>query len=578
MKRFFVPVFFFSIFTTAQSEFYAPYGGPFTPSGHLKMLIIYAMSQESCGVNDGWVSDSCKAIPKLHDELFYQDTALFSQNANDRTVSNYLFQMSNGKFKLTAQAFPEVLMIEGQAPIINDNKYPDFKLENFDNRKNRPSFKKPHIVYEPDGLIDYAMIIWRNPSVAGEASITYHSFTQNGKRFQITDGFRCIRSGVSAEKVRLTFLHELAHSLFNSPHYTAENAYVTGKHFHGYIGHSMLRFSYVNSTCNAFERWYLGWTEIPEGKDLKTIDDNGVYRLGDFVMENDFLRIKIPHSDPPQHLWIENHKMKSVFENRLDYQSDALGKPIPMHEPGLLIYLEGLAPKREHRLQVFEDAGKFKSFHADGNFDYLMRECKTEEAWWNNQVCDLVKINANPTGPHNGLSLIRLNLPYEKDTSKIAYTSDGNTSTRGPYNEGTQVLKLDGEWVFHSLGAGASFNKVGQKLGIGSNPVIIPLQKYYPKSDSLQTAALNNLSVEIFQVHENGDISVKVMFDDNNLNKNQRFTGALALFANQNDKSDLEIKPNVTLTINKSASANRSTKGKLKDGKYEFPDFVQPSS
>lgn len=580
----------------AQQGFYAPNGGPFTPKGHLKMLIIYAMAKESCGSNDGWHSDSCSGIPSVHKELFYSDTSEFSTEAKDRTVSNYLFQMSNGLFKLTAVAFPEVLVVDAPKPthyfdesdkakkvyeqmqqLLTANKYPGFKLQDFDHRKNRPNFRRAQTDEESDGSIDYAMIVWRNEGVAGEASITNHTFQQDGKKFQLSDGFRCIGSGVSAEKIRLTFLHELAHSLFNAPHYTAENHFVTGNHFHANIGHSMLRFSYVNSTINAFERWYLGWAEIPEGKDLKSVDDNGVYRLGDFVTENDFLRIKIPHSDPPQHLWIENHKMISSFENRADYHSDNLGRVIPMHGPGLLIYLEGLSPNRNHPLQVFEDAGKFKSFHAAGNHDFVLNECKIEEAWWHNWVCDLKTLRENPTGPHHGLSLIRANLPYEKDTTKIVYTSDGNTRGGVAYNEGVQVLKLDGEWVFHSLGAGATFNKVGQKLGLSSNPVILPLQKYYPKKDSLQPANLNNLAIEVFQVHENGDISVKVSFDEGRIVKDQRFTGSLRLMPNFLEKPDLEIKPTVTLLIDKSGSANRSSKGKFVNGTFEFPDFVNPS-
>src|SRR6185312_5839563 len=134
--------------TSKAQVFYAPNGGPFTPKGDLRILVIFAGFKSQCNASDPLYNDynwpqEKQGFPQYgtflteYKDLFYSSYDQFSPTATDRTLSNFFYQASNHHpqnppFRIVADYFPERINIEGNnadntkvfAEI--QNKYPNF--------------------------------------------------------------------------------------------------------------------------------------------------------------------------------------------------------------------------------------------------------------------------------------------------------------------------------------------------------------------------------------------------------------------------------------------------------------------
>lgn len=594
-------------------------GGIFTPYGDIRFLLIFAglekdidsehedfhhsmwpQSNPSQGVATG------KTFMNEYDQLFYSEYSEFNAGNTDRSISNFLFQMSRNHpnkppLRVVADIFPEKINIKGNAPN-NDlvfaqiqNKYPSFNWSIYDNRKNYPYYSFDNTNTAPDNILDYVIIIWRNKGCSGYSSLNNNfTFTTNyggsSESYQVKSscGFTVEKSLWHIPGLKGLFLHEISHTLFNCPHYFNANG-VLGNYFYSTAGWGILAYDKINTCANAWESWYLGWIELEPLKDIKEPVDR-VLNLKDFASTGDAIRIKIPYTD--QNLWLEYHDGSTPFDNREAWINDGKGDPTPMASRGLYAYIEKITDDRAEIISPLslKYANGLKAMAASGNFDYISRGEIVDQRIFDNFSADFVQQKANPAGCHNGLSTIRGN--YASDTlypNKIFTRNFTNNSKQNvrvcwrtqPYitgNEYYDLMRNNGEYTYEALGTKMAFNKPGQKMGLGSNPMIIPIQKYNECQETLAPAVLSGLSVEILEVDTVKElVQVRIKFNDVTIRTHHRFTGDLIIKRNATGANDLVIDRYKTLTVDKSGTPNRMTKGNYKSGNFEFPDFTSYS-
>jgi hypothetical protein len=57
------------------------------------------------------------------------------------------------------------------------------------------------------------------------------------------------------------FIHELAHKIYNCPHYAMANN-IVGDYFYGQHGWGMMSLNHVFNSALGWERWLLNWIDI----------------------------------------------------------------------------------------------------------------------------------------------------------------------------------------------------------------------------------------------------------------------------------------------------------------------------
>ncbi|HEY8400638.1 MAG TPA: hypothetical protein VIK89_05215 [Cytophagaceae bacterium] len=595
------------------------HGGPFTPHGDIRFLIIFAGFESQCDPShplynhSSWPqidskSEPCKTIPAFFDSFFYKSYEQFSPDNTDRTLSNFFYQMSRKSphyppLRIVADYFPERINIKGHShdnrevfKIINE-KYPDFDWSKYDNRKNRPDFLFDNSLTGPDQQLDYVVVVWREDGQSGYASInTQYTFTTtvNGKeekyRINSGDGFTIVKSMGGEQGVKGLFLHEFAHSLYNCPHlYSAQD--VLGNYFYGTNGWGMMAFDKINTSANAWESWYCGWIELDSIKDLRSYKQNGYYVLKDFASTGDAIRIKLPFN---QYLWLENHSGKTIFDSRSSWLKDGDGNPIPPASLGLYMYIENIADSRDKIISPLslKYANGLKALDAGGNFDFMEISSSLEKKMWGNWVVNFKRERENPCGGQCNISLIRGNYSHDElypDTIiHRTYTNGRSEGCRmckvrckeGIRNEFVTLVKVEDSVEFGMCGRTIAFGngKLPHKTGISSNPMIINHQRYDECEELLEPVYLHGVSVTVISKTEEGDLVLEIRFDDTDIYQDHRLTGNVVISNVENAKYDINILPGVTLTIDKSGTPNRHTKGKFINGAYEFPDFIRPSS
>ncbi|WP_192821879.1 hypothetical protein [Rufibacter sp. LB8] len=501
------------------------YGKVFTPKGDLRFLIIFAGFDSPEGKQNAsdWPAEPMTAIQSGFDPprggnqnaFFFSQNSQFpnNQDPNNTSVSRYFYEMSGGKFRVTADILsnpatgqPERINVDptGLNSFAEANQRVMEKVKElyngkidwskYDRRTNKPNYKYDNSASAPDQVPDYVVMVYRlsthwqkdgkmvwpgNIPYGGNA---YSIFNGTGQELSIkgTDGkdYQFFpKNGTNAGFTYMTpadtgpshwkvlFIHELAHELFDSPHSFNTNS-VVGNRFQVGNGHGMMKLGELSFSCNAWEAWYLGWVNLLPGHDISpaTPPIKPVV-LRDFLSYQQALRVAIPHTNPVQYLWIENRQGVSIFDKRNHYGIDGLSDTIPNVPKGLFMYIEDMAPTRHsHYLQnpgsFVQRANRIQMLHAAGNHDYTVQSFMRDPRWWNNWIADLsLKQTPNPLSGGNDLGIVPHDNPeWAADGSKILKPSDGNLSYNTNWNqrgqlEGFQVNKKNGRWTYGHVGA-----------------------------------------------------------------------------------------------------------------------------
>ncbi|HOY33325.1 MAG TPA: hypothetical protein PKW80_15700 [Bacteroidales bacterium] len=188
-------------------------------------------------------------------------------------------------------------------------------------------------------------------------------------------------------------IHEFAHSLLggNDFHTSGGNHYGTYSAcpFIGLQGGWGLMGGYGASlaSCNAYERWRLGWTSNEYNPMMIPVQASGVnaditkdmgqqtFILRDFVTTGDAVRIKLPYLDEGasnQYIWLENHQIG--LNNKYDYlcfspTSECRDKGLPGIYAYLQIGRDKLEGEKFNDVFPSDETDNLKVITAKGNWD-----------------------------------------------------------------------------------------------------------------------------------------------------------------------------------------------------------------
>jgi hypothetical protein len=573
--------------TPNNSEF----GRDFTPRRALKMLFIFVNFNNPNDPNPNntswpanqdvpnWFTDKSQIYASLSD---------FSNIAN-KSVSSYYYEMSKAlpedlRFKIYANSLSVTIQLNAatdhswsgltqKAYSTLAIKYPDLeqRLGGFDNRLSNPFYKTDNSGYQQDNIVDYTVIVFRYNSNWDSLQVPipnmenwYCSHGAYSSIWPYTIGNISISAGYThpcgIDGLGKTFAHEVAHTLYDAPHYGGANGVVGARFFNNSgWGFIPLAAYEIFGCANAWERWYMGYINIKH--DLDNSSQNGEYILRDYMTTGDAIRIKLPYVDN-QFIWLENHQGVNRFDERIGWGSTLCSYALPQPPRGLMAYLENMAESKS-RVGIFHSgANGFKLFNAGGNYDLSVIKYENRPEFCGNNIPQFHKGFENPYNGNSLASYVMLDL---NNNGTIDWNDSGND---GP-DEQKWVVWLDNEFVYGHLGPGSSF-EVGRKLGISSNPPVRNFQSYNHITYKLDPIYLNGISVEVLSKNTSGDIRVKILFDDYEIKNNVRMCGNI-IFPPQN----VNLQTNKVIEINKSGTYNRTTK---LNGQFINPTNVSTSA
>lgn len=609
--RLFVVVFvvFFVIINVGNSTL-IPYGGVFTPTGNLNVLIVYinfGQPWDNLDLPD-WPANQMKPNHALDKSVFYNDVKDFLHEVpNQNNLSSYYFEMSRTQFRMMFES-KSVTVDASQASNwddINRLALDQLKLQNpnllkFDQRTNNPIFSFDNSSSNPDNIVDYVVFVnkwdnhhtWNNypapfmVKTPGNNNVVAISSIGLECNSVIVDNKTFIH-GFTFYSYRFpflgTFVHELAHSLYFSPHYADAN-YEIGNYFYSQnAGWSMMSCqSYAPfQVANACERWMLGWTDIKANginSDIHTKNDlplYGEFILNDFVTQGDAIRIEIPNYKADgtytngfkevQHLWIENHQGVSVFDKRANnHQIDGCNLSAPPNETGLTLYVEEFFDRNKTLTGRANNAINF--FNSKGKYDYVLPQINVNEChFYGNTYFNCIELNENPYSGQTRMQKIRDDIATEQilldkinnQLNQTELISDNSISPA--LNEGSLIFRRNNLITQDYLGVDVAF-QVGSKIGICSNPPISNYPGDIGDNSALHPFIINGVCVELLQKYTNGSIKVRVSLNKTDIYRDLRLSGYFILPNIEDADYDFNILPNKTVVLNQNRTPNRSTK------------------
>lgn len=566
---------------------YVPNGYLFTPKGDLRVLVVYidfdiperAADDYPIGMwpfgqefPTNHVNETTGEILWGHDE-FSDFSPLGSPVSGDqKNVSELFYHNSRGNFKIYFETLmdpatglptnvtvsPDLSVLNSRAAInelvfkkIRDDYPQDWSR--FDYRGPRPFFDYDasanfdDIVSEADSRLDYMVFVyrynkgWANQfmSAPGNAQSTTFSLPLNSP--YIGGAVASLHDLTNSNnKFFERLLHEMGHAIYTAPHYVQANNH-SGSYFYCTHYNSMvLGVGAVNSTMNALERWLMGWSEITHDLDA-SMGPAATFRIQDFMDTGDAMRIKMPHTTD-QHLWLVYHDDNTnPFYDRRLWQNDALGNPIPLQPKGLYGFVERMTPTRSIPGTLYSKSNTLKAINGEGNYDFTFDSYINRPYFYDNDVLNVTKGEANPYRGQNSTTYFRHD--FNTDAA-ITYNN-------GSPNEGDEIIEIDGQPVFGFLAGDITLPE--KKLSAFTNP---PLSNFMELSRDTTVLKMTPMLLHSLSIISNstsgGLMQVTVDYNDGHIEDDFRMTGNMFLPTNEN----ITLNESKDLEIDKSGSPN----------------------
>ena len=577
------------------------YGSAFTPQGDLKVLVIFVGFNEDinnspqCGdyANGNWPqlppnpspnTPVGLTFPSNFSSTCYTANSQFSAAATDQSLSNFFYQMSGTSphpLRMTFGTLPGRVNINGNSRgdylnvYIPDAlaaaaaAYPNFNWGDYDNRTNHPNYNYDSRVSAPDGKLDYVVFCFRTGCASNVKEKVGMAgpfgSTIPGTSYQVLDA-HC-QSGLDLDKS--TFLHEMAHTLYDSPHEFGANGTV-GTHFYQSFGWGMMQNIGTSFSANAWERWYLGWTELRTGpaqvsSDLQ-VPVSGQYVLRDYTTTGDVIRVKIPNTS--QYLWLENRAGQGPCDRRSSWDYGGDGRAFLPAPTGLLAMVEEMGDRSTFLSYTDKDkTNGLRPVSAQGSFDYYTDGVLTP---WYNHVWGPIETFTGPpgnrrvpapnaTGGHSEIMGIRLDSDHNGIIEYDDYHGNGDKVRD---NDGSMIVVVYDGITDGMLGPHIGTQQVGFRYGLDTNPMIIPHQRYDAQQQRLSTIPLNGLSIQITAVDPaTGAITLQIESNNTRIGQDTRWTGSLQTYpvANATKGYEIFVDGGGKLTLDRSGTPMRST-------------------
>jgi len=428
---------------------------------------------------------------------------------------------------------------------------------------------------EPNGKIDFVQFVFRNSGRTFEGGKQLYNYGQNnpGEGNYIPGGLgknKLLKFGneyyenemTSFQNLGMTELlhmtktiviHEFAHSLLggNDFHTSGGNHYGTygACPFIGLQGGWGLMGGYGASliSCNAYERWRLGWLskqynphEFPISANEAHADitrDMGTqsFILRDFVTTGDAIRIRLPYIDTGssnQYIWLENHQVGR--NNKYDYLSFSTTSACrDQGLPGIYAYLQVgrdiLESEKFSDVYPSYDTDNLKVISAKGNWD---REIVS--------MTDTVNCVAWRSVNHSESCSKPNPLCGYVDEQSHFFETQGDRITDKTFTDFPWIVYRKGIRYDNLPYLGDNFDAFtdGATLDIGTNPspantltcyVSQGGRKFTPyKRINTRHIYLTGLSISMDDL-KNGTFKVDIRWDDYTVKNNTRWTGDIIL-------------------------------------------------
>jgi hypothetical protein len=609
-------------------------GSSITPHGKLRALVLFVevdwqnyphLDPYPAGTNPRWPSGQ---FPDWKDSLFDVNSA----TTQSYGLSKYYDEMSFGSYDILGDYYQNLITIPdselvdytidtivqpGFDPIIVDSSFKNgmiykylrkyygssplytqssLPLSSFDYwtvYTHTDSVYLPKVPL-PDSKIDHLMILVRNYPTFGNQEAGHSVPFTFGPIFQTSTSTYSMFSPGGGFPLQIT-AHEYGHLLFGDNHYHTVGAGAGHWTFiHKTGGYSAMSSAgdMLTQTANAWDRRRLGYkhpnnsfyisaraangstelnADLSEYK-LDSLNPSGEYVLRDFWTYGDALRIKLPYlryNDSlisEQWLWIENRQHSS---SPYGWNSKS--------DEGMYTYIQvGNEALDKNALA----ANYLEFFPSIGNYDLIV----------DTSVFDLEKLFvydslANPLSGHHHL----MQVPFDKNGNNVISRGESVWAKRLVMNgtplQSAQYANISNTTSGTDLDAYKP-NSGRSKIGIGHNPTASPkltFPVFQGPVDSLiyyarnRVVHLNGISVEVLEQRANGDIKVKVRFDDYNITQNVRWCAETIMLHEK-----VLVDSGVTVTIDRGLMPQRNNNPITINGKKAFSSpttfVMQPGS
>ncbi|MDD2564075.1 MAG: NosD domain-containing protein, partial [Salinivirgaceae bacterium] len=468
--------------------------------------------------------------------------------------------------------------------------------------------------------IDVFILLWRvnsNYSAEHNSGVGYTSpwgGTFNIKGVEGYDTFIFMKDLASCPDGQIA--HEYAHNYLGGNNFHTGGAGASGWCFLSTpnINSSLSYSSSISHLYSGLERRRIGWkpkatsyeikawdesnsdeinADLTYGQDLTGHDNEVILR--DFVTTGDAIRIKLPYlksesSDVrDQWLWLENHQKR---EGNIDHSGGVQPK-------GVYAYMQ-VDKETMTGAETFDGNANYTfGLHPYGNYDIeyenVKMPAKTDTAYTESlpkedyiQKIIQATVNVDTVNRQNPFTGYGINIEGAFDIKEnivggVTYYDEIFRDERVLANKlvinGNEYPSSYFDYLQYPV-FGTKFDayNVGSKITLSTNPATVPLYTYAQKSsnsnrpfldkpeDDNNKIYLNGISVEFVEQYANGDIKVRILWDNYNVDNDVRWCGDIVLTEKVN------LLENKTITLDYGTMPTRPVDPVMFDGKKVFND------
>jgi hypothetical protein len=589
----------------------------FAPSGTVRAFFVFAEvinDPQDGGALGDWQPG--KLPPNI-------DTFIDHSFTNASSVSGYLtkyyYEASLGNFIFLGDYYPNLIQIDyntitddGASQVmayLNNLTGTDittkhgYTINSNDFDMWTPKGAGIQKINSSDNYLDVVIILWRSNSKfttsrgGGHIHINNESFTIKSKI-----GSNC-HSDICSGNFASTIRHEFAHALHGgNDFHSGGSGAGYGTYLSDVGGYSILSSWNKNlDFANAWDRWRLGWklssnsyyisarttsnaevnADFVYGQAMSTNE----FILRDFATYGDAIRIKLPYlksinsSTKEQYIWIENHQL---LTNKIEYNSN-----LPK---GIRLNIQvGNDDLTNYSNSTTNYLSPYSSF---GNYDFTYSTTSSKSAEVLPPTVESYEDEAGATAayyqtttsdqysnPFTGYHLLQ--------NHAINYIDPNGTSDYDKIYDKEYVLPknvfFNGNQIFNYypiFGNQYDAFPVGSVVSISTNPSSAAALTYrtpyrYGNAQAPNTNPnpmdnryifLNGLSIEVLEQKANGDVRVRIKWNNFDVNDDIRWCGPIVL------TEKIYLKPNKTIRLDLGLSPTKPVNPITYGGNKVFAD------